>query len=471
MSESQPNNSLPAFAAQFFLLSLFCLLGVALVFALGFVTGAPAKPFVFAGIVWVVLCALIGLVLNARFTSLENLELTDYETDAAPVPTERLADSFMQALITVSPRQKIIYMNTTAQELFPNVTMGQSLSSVISHPGLRDMVDNVIAGRPAEPIILHMQTPVEQHFRITASLVDVPVPGDSTHRSRAILVLYDVTEIERANALRADFLANASHELKTPIASLLGYIETLNGHAKDDPEARTQFLGIMQQQAERMQRLIDDLLSLRRIEQTEHIAPTETGDLFLAARAAKESVAPMAETREVKTKYSGSKKLPVIGKQDELVQLVLNIVDNAVQMSPAGSKVLLTSEIIENWQPGDGFRDEPIDARSSRRQIIDPPTVGRSYTVLRIRDSGPGFAGDHLPRLTERFYRIAGDRQSHEKGTGLGLAIVKHILLRHRGGLFIETAEGIGTEFTLFLPTAIKDEDIEPISARVDTPS
>ena len=378
---------------------------------------------------------------------------------AASMPTERLADSFMQALITVSPRQKVIYMNKTARDMFPEVKMGQPLASVIDHPGLRDMIDNVMAGRPAEPIILHLHTPVEQHFRLTASLLDVPVPGDSTRRSRVILVLYDVTDIERANALRADFLANASHELKTPIASLLGYIETLNGHAKDDAEAQTRFLGIMQQQAERMQRLIDDLLSLRRIEQTEHIAPTQTGDLFLAARAARESVAPMAKSRDVKIKYSGSKSLPVIGKQDELVQLVLNILDNAVQMSPQGSKVLISSEELKNWRPGDGFPEARLDHHSARREIIKPPTAGRNYTVLRLRDDGPGFAPDHLPRLTERFYRIAGDRKSHEKGTGLGLAIVKHIILRHRGGLFIETAEGIGTEFSLFLPSS-DPEDI-----------
>ena len=391
---------------------------------------------------------------------------------AAPTDLDaaaRLADSFNEAILTISPRQKIIFLNNAARALFPNVAMGESLNTVIRHPGLKDMVNDVLAGRPAEPIIYSIPNPVEQYFRITASALDGPVPGDPEDRSRVILVIYNVTDMERANTLRADFLANASHELKTPVASLLGYIETLKGHAKDDPVARDQFLGIMQQQAERMQRLINDLLSLRRIELTEHIAPTETGDIFLAARAAKEAVAPMGERRNVKTKYSGPKKLPVIGKQDELVQLILNIVDNAVQMSPPGTRVQMEAEILENWQPGDGFREEKIDPDSARRRIIEPTIIGDTYAVLRIRDHGPGFAREHLPRLTERFYRIAGDRNSKEKGTGLGLAIVKHITLRHRGGLLIETAAGIGTEFTILLPFDAPQEEPSETQDRLKT--
>ncbi len=386
--------------------------------------------------------------------SLPIISKTSSQGLAAAQETARLTDSFNEAILTVSQRQRIIFLNKAARNLFPNSKTGQSLNSVIRHPGLKDMISNVMAGRDAEPLIYSLSNPVEQFFRITASKLDGPVPGDPEERSRAIVVIYNVTDMERANTLRADFLANASHELKTPVASLLGYIETLKGHAKDDPVARDQFLGIMQQQAERMQRLIDDLLSLRRIELTEHIAPTETADLFLAARAAKEAVAPIGETRKVKAKYSGPKKLPVIGKQDELVQLILNVVDNAVQMSPTGSRVSMEASVMDNWQPGDGFRESRIHSDSARRRIIEPPTIGESYAVLRIRDQGPGFSREHLPRLTERFYRIAGDRESGRKGTGLGLAIVKHITLRHRGGLLIETAEGIGTEFTLLLPYA-----------------
>lgn len=370
----------------------------------------------------------------------------------------RLADSFNEAVITINPKREIIFANKAAKKLLPNITIGKSVTKVIRHPNLKDVVKEVIRGNKPEPLNYIIHTPVEQHFKINASELGNDPDSNAPNAMRIILVLYDITDVERVNTLRADFLANASHELKTPVASLLGYIETLNGHAKDDPIARSQFLGIMQQQAERMQRLIDDLLSLRRIEQTEHIAPTEVGDLYLAARAATEAVAPMAKRRKIKTKYKGPKSLPVIGQQDQLVQLVLNIVDNAVQMSPPGSKVHLTGSILENWQPGDGFSEERIDESSARRRIINPPTAGENYAVLRISDTGPGFKREHLPRLTERFYRITGDRSSRDRGTGLGLAIVKHIVLRHRGGLFIESAEGFGTEFILMLPVEIAED-------------
>ncbi len=444
-------------------------LGLIALIAIGLLYSLPLFDLLIAISLLIVASFLIRFLIFSPISEnpeqREDSETINTDLDA----TARLADSFNEAILTVSPRQKIIYLNKSARSLFPKAQMGQSLNSVLRHPGVKDLVDNVIEGRPAEPIIFSLQTPVEQYYRITASSIDGPIPGDPTRRSRVILVLYNVTDIERANTLRADFLANASHELKTPIASLLGYIETLRGHAKDDPQARDQFLGIMQQQAERMQRLISDLLSLRRIEQTEHIAPMETSDIYLAARAAKEAVAPMAENRKVKTKYSGPKSLPVIGAQDELVQLILNIVDNAVQMSPPGSKVLIEGSILSNWQPGDGFASDQLGPDSARRRIIEPPATGKDYAILRIRDSGPGFAREHLPRLTERFYRIAGDRSSREKGTGLGLAIVKHIILRHRGGLLIETAEGVGTEFVLLLPVAPRQTNETSQASKINT--
>jgi len=249
-------------------------------------------------------------------------------------------------------------------------------------------------------------------------------------------------------------LANASHELKTPVASLLGYIETLNGHARDDEEARTMFLSIMQQQAERMQRLINDILSLRRIELSEHRAPTETAALYLAYLAAKESVAPMAKQSKIKIKYNGPKELLVKGKQDELVQLVLNIIDNGVKMTKPGEIIQVSGENIVGWQPAEAFSQTPIADISAKRRIVSPPEPGASFAQLRIKDKGPGFKKEYLPRLSERFYRVVGDRSSQEKGTGLGLAIVKHIILRHRGGLLVETSEGVGTEFTILIPTS-----------------
>ena len=171
----------------------------------------------------------------------------------------------------------------------------------------------------------------------------------------------------------------------------------------------------------------------------------------------------MAKQKGVKIKYAGPKQILVVGKQDELVQLVLNIIDNGVKMSSKGTKIIVEGATVEQWNSEQSYNPNPISEGSSKRQIISLLTDGSSYGRLRIRDEGPGFQKDHLPRVSERFYRIAGDRSSREKGTGLGLAIVKHIIVRHRGGLMIETAEHVGTEFSIFIPmseTATEQEHI-----------
>ena len=366
----------------------------------------------------------------------------------------RLAASLQEAIIIINDKNKIEHINHAGYNLFANLRPGDDISNFSENPELLGLMKAALDGLQPSPFIYQISDPVEQYIRVTGSALQPSNNGGKT--ARAIIVFYDVTDLELANAMRSDFLANASHELKTPVASLLGYIETLRGHAKDDPEARSRFLGIMQQQAQRMQRLINDILSLRRIELSEHRAPTETADLYLAFRAAKESVVPMAKQKAIKVKYNGPKELLVTGQQDELVQVILNIVDNAVKMSAPESKIYVTGQLIENWSSDIAFPEKDLSPKSYRREIVSPPhtsaLTGNTYAQLRIRDTGPGFTEEHLPRLSERFYRIAGDRSSKEKGTGLGLAIVKHIILRHRGGLFIETAEQVGTEFTILIP-------------------
>ena len=275
----------------------------------------------------------------------------------------------------------------------------------------------------------------------------------------------DVTELMRNTQQRADFLANASHELKTPIASMLGYIETLRGHAADDPEAQQRFLAIMQQQAERMQRLINDLLSLRRIEQNEHVAPTETADLDLSIRAAIESVAPLAEARGVTLKYKRSKRAIVPGHQDEAIQLCLNLIENAAKLSPAGETVRIGLRHFDRWGLDVPFTGGILPEGTPRRTINPAPTVDAPIHTITISDRGPGFARDHLPRIGERFYRVAGDLSSREKGTGLGLAIVKHIARRHRAGLYVRSAEGVGTEWSIVY-TAREVDDARGVPIR-----
>lgn len=363
-----------------------------------------------------------------------------------------LADNIKDAVVMLDQRERVIYANPAAKDLLKIRTLGRPLSTYVREPGIRPVIQQALAGHSAEAITYHVEDPTERHLRLLASPFQLDVFDPP--RPMALVFFYDVTEYMLAHAQRADFLANASHELKTPIASMLGYIETLQGHAKDDPEAQKKFLGIMQTQAERMQRLIDDLLSLRRIEQKEHIAPDETADLYLAAKAAIESAEPLADKRDVKIKLSGKRKAPVTGHQDELIQLILNLLDNAVKISDEKSKVMISIEHVENWKPGKAFSETGFSSEAGTRRIVTPETTDKPQYLLRIRDDGPGFARDHLPRIGERFYRIAGDLSSKEKGTGLGLAIVKHITRRHRGGLLIQSGPGEGTQFTVLLPAA-----------------
>lgn len=357
-----------------------------------------------------------------------------------------LADGFAEAVLMIDRQEQVIYANPSALTLFDMDKAAGALSNLVENTDVKGLAKKVLSGERPDPVVFHLDTPVERHFRVMGS----PVKNEhgQTSVKRAIIVFYDITDIERVNTMRADFLANASHELKTPVASLLGYIETLRGHARDDDKAREMFLGIMQQQAERMQRLIDDLLSLRRIEIVEHLVPTETADLYLATRAAIEAAKPIAKKKGVKIKYNGPKEVLVKGAQDELVQLALNIIDNGISITPEGESVLVHVEQVENISADKVYSDNPEFEDATRRSIVETTELNGPLAILRIQDKGIGFDPEHIPRIGERFYK-AGDRK---RGTGLGLAIVKHIMRRHRGGLFVESKKGVGTIFTILLP-------------------
>jgi two-component system phosphate regulon sensor histidine kinase PhoR len=253
--------------------------------------------------------------------------------------------------------------------------------------------------------------------------------------------------------MRADFLANASHELRTPLASLAGFIETLRGHAKDDVAARDRFLAIMSQQAMRMSRLIDDLLSLSRIELNEHIPPAGDLDLALAAADVLDALGPLAEERKValEVRAPAAGQAVVVGDRDQIIQVVQNLVDNAIKYAGSGGKV--TVEVNAD------LGIEQVTRAQSAAACLSLLTPDRGhevrYAALRVSDSGPGIAREFLPRLSERFYRVEGQKGGYA-GTGLGLAIVKHIINRHRGGLMVESAEGEGAAFTAYFPRVIQ---------------
>jgi len=248
-----------------------------------------------------------------------------------------------------------------------------------------------------------------------------------------VLVLSDRTRDRAVERMRADFVANASHELRTPLASLIGFIETLRGPAQGDLEAQQRFLGIMAEQSERMRRLIDDLLGLSRIEITEHQPPTGRVDLGALARAEAEAMAPILAAREARLEAElGEGMVAAPADAEQLAQVLRNLLENAVRYGRPGGSVRLA---VTRAQAGGRWPARP-------------------GVVLRVADDGPGIAKHHLPRLTERFYRVDRGRSRSAGGTGLGLAIVKHIVNRHRGQLLIESEEGVGSAFTVWLPAA-----------------
>ena len=260
--------------------------------------------------------------------------------------------------------------------------------------------------------------PVPRSFDVIVS----PLAKAKGNGPAALLVFKDLTREQQIERMRADFVANASHELRTPLASLSGFIETIQGAAKNDPQAQAKFLGLMRSQADRMKRLIDDLLSLSRIEMNEHVRPTTQVDLAQVAGHVRDALSGMAADLGCEVDMRFDAPLNVLGNRDELVQVVQNLAENALKYASGGKRVEIEGRRVNG------------------------------HAELSVRDFGPGIAEVHLPRLTERFYRVNVQESRSRGGTGLGLAIVKHILNRHRGKLLITSEPGRGSCFTIRIP-------------------
>jgi two-component system phosphate regulon sensor histidine kinase PhoR len=263
-----------------------------------------------------------------------------------------------------------------------------------------------------------------------------PLPRPAVDGTLAVVALHDVTELTRVERMRADFVANASHELRTPLAALLGFIETLQGPAKDDAEARHRFLGIMHQQAGRMSRLVADLLTLSRIELSEHSRPIGRADLGAILKRVTETLEIQARTKKIRIAVDFPPDLPPVnGQDDELSQIFQNLVDNAIKYGREGTDVEVKACVAAETPPA------------------YPDRTAKAIAVA-VRDRGEGIARENLPRLTERFFRVDTARSRRLGGTGLGLAIVKHSVNRHRGALAIDSVLGEGSTFTVYLPMA-----------------
>ncbi|MGA2636452.1 ATP-binding protein [Methylocella sp.] len=334
----------------------------------------------------------------------------------------RLIDALPEAVIVVDASDRVVAVNAPALTLFPALRPDLLLARGLRAPDVLDAIMRARASGHAERATWLDRVPVERFFELHVAAMEGP-SGSAT----MILTLRDLSEARRVERMRVDFVANASHELRTPLASLLGFVETLQGPARDDVGARVKFLGIMREQARRMTRLVDDLLSLSRIEQNLHLLPQSPVDLVSIVRHIADTLTPMAQENNVLLKVEAPASVIVGGDRDELLRVVENLVENAIKYGAS-------------------------DSLCANRQVDITLVAQERQCVLNVSDYGPGIAPEHLPRLTERFYRVDAGQSRAKGGTGLGLAIVKHIVARHRGRLGIESQPGQGATFSVTFP-------------------
>lgn len=337
----------------------------------------------------------------------------------------------------------VIRANVAAKQLLRSDIEGRNLTTVLRSPDLTKAVESINESGPKN-VTFTFQTPVPRIF--SAHLE--PLPKVAEDGTAIVVAILDVTASRQAHQMRADFVANASHEIRTPLTTLSGFIETLRGPAKDDPEAQENFLEIMSQHADRMAQLIDNLLSLSRIEMNEHTVPTTKTNLSTILTNVVNSLKWQAKNRAIQVDILLEDELkPLIGDESELTQLFHNLLDNAIKYSRENSKVSIHAKVE--------IVGDSIKSKEGNRIVIS------------VCDEGEGIPREHLPRLTERFYRVDTARSRKLGGTGLGLAIVKHIANRHRAEFNISSELGKGSCFRLVFPSL----SVQSLEMSEETPS
>lgn len=375
--------------------------------------------WVAALIAWLVAIAAFVALLAAHAAGQAALGASGQEPITPESRWRGLVDALPEATLVLDGQGHVLHHNSAVADIFQNVRVGQPLSRAIRNPDLLASIDRATESPTIVPVVERI--PFER--RIAATVTRLPgAPPDASELPAVLVSLRDLSEQDKLAQMREDFVANASHELRTPLASLKGFLETLQGPARDDPAARERFLGLMASQADRMNRLIDDLLSLSRVEMRAHLPPRGIVDLNEAASYACQTLEPVARAAEATIKIE-LLDVParIRGDRDQLVQVLLNLIQNAIVHGGSAPRI--------------------------RVRIARTAPAGR-YT-LSVSDNGPGIAAEHLPRLTERFYRANVASSRAKGGTGLGLAIVKHIVARHRGELEISSKLGAGSTFSV----------------------
>ncbi|RKE86353.1 two-component system phosphate regulon sensor histidine kinase PhoR [Rhizobium sp. AG855] len=372
------------------------------------------------GYALVLFVLLVGLVMvvdppgaNERGPTIVNPQPA---MPADPLPSIRASiEALDMPVLVMGAGADLLAQNAAAERAFGDLGEGQHVSARWRSPGILDMIRETIETGTPNQIEHSERLPSERVYIVRVA------PVETEGRPLFLLSFRDISELRRLDRMRSDFVANASHELRTPLASLRGFIETMQGPAKDDAKAKERFLAIMLDQANRMSRLVDDLLSLSRLELKAHLPPDQMVDLKPVLGHVRDSLAPLAADLGVEIRLDlPEEKIEVMGERDELVEVFENLIENACKYGQDGKVV----DVVVRREPGVG-------------------------TEVRVRDRGPGIPAEHVPRLTERFYRVNVEDSRSKKGTGLGLAIVKHILTRHRARLLVKSELGVGSEFTV----------------------
>jgi two-component system phosphate regulon sensor histidine kinase PhoR len=377
-----------------------------------------------------------ALIAAAVLISTANAEAVPALLPRDEPRTPRIGDPLIEAVLTGLPdpvvaldhRGDVVALNVRAAAVAPALRPGESVSLGLRVPEVLEAIRHARASGTSQRAEFFQRVPLDRWYEVIVT--PIASSGAGSRTGLVLLAFHDLTPLRRVEEMRADFVANASHELRTPLAALSGFIDTLRGPAREDRVARERFLGIMQVQADRMARLIDDLLSLSRIEHNAHLRPDKQVDLIAILRQVADGLQTLARDRDVTVSMTAPPgPMLVLGDRDELIRVFENLVENALKYAASGKRV---------------------DIALSLGQA----TSGKPEARVRVRDHGPGIAPEHLPRLTERFYRVDVSESRAQGGTGLGLALVKHILNRHGGRLTIESVLGQGATFTAHLPVA-----------------
>jgi two-component system, OmpR family, phosphate regulon sensor histidine kinase PhoR len=380
------------------------------------------------GLLGFVILALAALLANRATEEAGRLVRPVAVAERAGEPLEAVIAGVPDPVIALDRNGRVLTVNESARSLAPALRLGEPVSLALRMPELIEAIGRAYATGDEQRVEYSERVPIDRWFEVIVK----PVRRDpKLHMPDLVLMTFhDLTPLRRLEEMRADFVANASHELRTPLAALSGFIETLQGSARDDANARERFLPIMQEQARRMARLIDDLLSLSRIELNAHRRPDTPVDLVPIVRQVADGLQTLARDRGVTVHIDAANAMRVPGDRDELVRVFENLVENALKYGAAGKRVDI------------GFSE-------------GESPEGEQEARISVRDYGPGIAPEHVPRLTERFYRVDVRESRAQGGTGLGLALVKHILNRHHGRLLIESMPGAGATFTIYLPLAV----------------